>query len=91
MPSKPAGDHLLGRDVWGLNYTTVLDFVALAAFAAIYWLYRNRARLGGGSGYASDPVCGMQVEITHAPATAHHEGVTYYFCSDHCAHRFADR
>jgi len=78
----------IGRDVWGWNYTTVLDIVALLAFVAIYWLYRNRERFGGGTGYAKDPVCGMQVDVAHAPATAHHDGRTYHFCSDHCAHRF---
>jgi uncharacterized membrane protein YraQ (UPF0718 family)/YHS domain-containing protein len=84
-----AGHGDIGRNVWGWNYTTVLDFIALVAFAGLYWLYRNRERLGGGSGYAKDPVCGMQVEIAHAPATAVLDGETYYFCSDHCAHRFA--
>ena len=61
---------MVGRDVFGWNYTTVLDLVALAAFAGIYWLYRQRDRLGGGAGYAKDPICGMQVEIAHAPAKA---------------------
>jgi YHS domain-containing protein len=79
---------MVGRDVWGWNHTTVLDVVALVAFAAIYWLYRNRERFGGGAGYAKDPVCGMQVQTAHAPATARHERTTYFFCSDHCAHRF---
>jgi hypothetical protein len=87
-PAPSAGDGMAGRDVWGWNYTTVLDIIAIAVFAALYWLYRNRARFGGGSGYAKDPVCGMQVQVAHAPATAQHEGTAYYFCSDHCQHRF---
>jgi YHS domain-containing protein/uncharacterized membrane protein YraQ (UPF0718 family) len=88
-PSAATGRHgMIGRDVWGWNYTTVLDVIALAAFAALYWLYRNRDRFGGGSGYAKDPVCGMQVEIAHAPASVEHNGRAYHFCSDHCAHRF---
>jgi YHS domain-containing protein/uncharacterized membrane protein YraQ (UPF0718 family) len=70
------------------NYTTVLNLVALIAFAGLYWLYRNRERFGGGQGYAKDPVCGMQVEIAHAPATTRHDGSTVFFCSDHCLHRF---
>ncbi len=70
------------------DYTTVLDIVALVVFAGIYWLYRHRERFGGGHGYAKDPVCGMQVEIAHAPAAAVHDGVTHRFCSDHCQHRF---
>jgi uncharacterized membrane protein YraQ (UPF0718 family)/YHS domain-containing protein len=89
-PVASVAEHgRVGRDVWGWNYTTVLDIVALAAFAALYWLYRNRERLGGGSGYAKDPVCGMQVEVANAPAVVERDGHRSYFCSDHCAHRFA--
>ena len=89
LPTPPAGEHgMVGRDVFGWNHTTVLDVVALIVFAGIYWLYRNRERFGGGAGYAKDPVCGMQVEVAHAPATAVRDGVTYFFCSDHCRHRF---
>src|SRR4051795_83148 len=88
-PSPDTAAHgTVGRDVWGWNYTTVLDVLALAAFAGLYWLYRRRDRLGGGAGYAKDPICGTQVEIAHAPARAEHDGQTHYFCSDHCAHRF---
>jgi YHS domain-containing protein/uncharacterized membrane protein YraQ (UPF0718 family) len=81
-PGQVVGDTLQ----W--NYTTVLDIIALAAFGGLYWLYRNRERFGGGAGYAKDPVCGMQVETAHAPATLVHHGERIYFCSDHCRHRF---
>jgi len=70
------------------NYTTVLNLIFLAAFAYLYWLYRNRDRLGGGAGYAFDPVCGMQVRTTNAPARLTYRGRRYWFCSDHCADRF---
>ncbi|HEY5273610.1 MAG TPA: permease [Acidimicrobiales bacterium] len=70
------------------NYTSILDVVFLLAFALIWFLYRNRDRFGGGSGYAIDPVCGMQVEIANAPASVQHEGHPVYFCSDHCRERF---
>ncbi len=70
------------------NYTTILNIIALAAFAVLYWLYRNRERFGGGTGYAKDPVCGMQVETAAAPAKAVHDGQPYHFCSDHCHDRF---
>jgi hypothetical protein len=56
------------------NYTTVLNIVFIAVFAVLFWLYRNRDRLGGGQGYAVDPVCGMQVRIADAPATATDSG-----------------
>ncbi len=70
------------------NYTTYLNFVFLALFAILYWTYRNRDRLGAGTGYAKDPVCGMQVEIVHAPASVSRGGYRYYFCSNHCADQF---
>ena len=38
------------------NYTTVLNLFFLVVFAYLYWLYRNRERFGGGTGYATDPV-----------------------------------
>ncbi len=71
------------------NYTTYLNLVFLVLFAVLYWLYRNRERLGGGGDrYARDPVCGMQVETAHAPASLEHEGQRYSFCSDRCADAF---
>ena len=37
---------------------------------------------------AIDPVCGMVVSPTKAKATASHDGITYYFCSEECKQRF---
>jgi len=70
------------------NYTTFLNLAFLAVAAAIFYLYKNRERFGGGQGYALDPVCGMQVESAHSPARATYEGQVYHFCSDHCADKF---
>jgi hypothetical protein len=70
------------------SYTSVLNIVFLLVFAGLYWLYRNREQLGGGDGYAIDPVCGMQVQTAHAPARATHDGTTFWFCSDRCRERF---
>jgi hypothetical protein len=81
-PTTIAAEHF----AW--NYTGILNLVFLVAFAAIWLLSRSRERLGGGSGYAIDPVCGMQVEAAHAPASLDHEGRTISFCSDHCRERF---
>jgi uncharacterized membrane protein YraQ (UPF0718 family) len=80
---------VIAGDTLRFNYTSVLDVIALVGFAGLYWLSHNRDRLGGGTGYAKDPVCGMQVDIAHAPATIEHEGRRVYFCSDHCQERFA--
>jgi uncharacterized membrane protein YraQ (UPF0718 family)/YHS domain-containing protein len=89
LPRPDTRDHgMVGRDVFGWNYTTVLDVVALLAFLGLYLLYRRRATLGGGVGYARDPICGMQVEVAHAPAQRRSPTGTVYFCSDHCAHRY---
>jgi YHS domain-containing protein len=71
------------------NYTTILNLVFLVVLAVLDWLYRTRARHGGGTGLAFDPVCGMQVQTANAPARAEHDGHTYHFCSDHCRERFS--
>ncbi len=71
------------------NYTTYLNILFLAVFGLLYWLYRRRDKYGGGDGYARDPVCGMQVETSTAPATAEHDGGRVYFCSERCAARFS--
>jgi len=73
---------------FSIDYTTVLNIVFLVVFAVLYWAYRNRERLGGGTGYAIDPVCGMQVQRSNAPAAATFEGQRFFFCSDRCADRF---
>jgi len=70
------------------NYTSWLNIVFLALFGLLYWLYRNRERLGGGQGYAIDTVCGMQVRTSDAPAEASFDGQRFYFCSDRCRERF---
>jgi hypothetical protein len=82
-PAVIAGDTLR----W--NYTTVLDIIALVVFGLLYWLYRNRERFGAGTGYANDPVCGMQIEIARAPASIEHPAGRLYFCSERCRNRFA--
>jgi len=81
-PTQIAPSHLS----W--NYTTFLNIVFLALFGLLYWAYRNREKLGGGGGYALDPVCGMQVEKANAPASAVRDGQRIYFCSDRCRMRF---
>ena len=86
--SEPARHAVVAGDTLRWNYTTVLDILSLVAFAGLYWLYRNRDTLGGGGRYATDPVCGMQVETAHAPAKHTSGGETVYFCSEHCRDRY---
>jgi uncharacterized protein len=89
VPSHRSGDVVASHFRW--DYTTVLNVIFLAVFACLYWLYRHRDRLGGGGGYATDPVCGMQVRMSDAPATADDHGGRRYFCSDRCRDRFVAR
>jgi YHS domain-containing protein len=44
----------------------------------------DHERGGSEMAMAIDPVCGMRVDTDDAPATAEHEGTTYYFCSQVC-------
>ncbi len=39
---------------------------------------------------STDPVCGMEVFESTAPAKIDYEGVTYYFCSQACLGAFQD-
>jgi YHS domain-containing protein len=92
---QAVGIHPPGRPgqvvthAFAMNYTSVLDLLALVALAAIFWQYRRRRAAGGSAGYAIDPICGMQVEIANAPATLVLQGRTIYFCSDRCRDRMA--
>ncbi len=92
-PAQLAPEHL----TW--NYTTVLDLVFLVIFGALYYLHRTRHRAavgtgtrtgtGTGTGHAIDPVCGMQVEKSAAPALLLTQTGTNWFCSDRCRDKFA--
>jgi uncharacterized membrane protein YraQ (UPF0718 family) len=72
------------------NYTTFLNLAFVLIAAYLYRLHRHRDRLGG-VGVATDPVCGMQVEVASAPAHRHADGQHHWFCSDRCAERFDAR
>jgi P-type Cu+ transporter len=37
---------------------------------------------------ATDPVCGMQIETSQAPAQSQYQGQTYVFCSVECQQKF---
>jgi uncharacterized membrane protein YraQ (UPF0718 family) len=84
--SDPVRPKMVVHTGFQWNYTTILNLVALVAFAGLYWLYKNRDA-SSADRYAKDPVCGMQVEKAHAPATTSVGGDRYWFCSDHCKDR----
>jgi hypothetical protein len=87
IPTHRSGEIVETTFQW--NYTTFLNIIFLVIAGYLYWLYRNRERLGGGAGFAFDPVCGMQVQTKNAPAHTTYAGTEYWHCSDHCATRFA--
>ena len=72
----------------GVNYTTVLNALALALIIWIYWMYRTREITGTDLVFATDLVCGMQVRISDAPASCVHEDRIYYFCMPGCRDTF---
>ena len=37
---------------------------------------------------AKDPVCGMEVNESEAPATSEFQGTTYFFCATECKDKF---
>jgi uncharacterized protein len=63
----------------GVDYKIVLNLLAFLLFAALVSLTIRRG--------ATDPVCGMSVDRAKALKFVR-DGRTYYFCSEHCLHRF---
>jgi P-type Cu+ transporter len=49
----------------------------------------NTAYFEETSEHATDPVCGMKVDLATATRSTSHEGQTYYFCSRKCLETFA--
>jgi uncharacterized membrane protein YraQ (UPF0718 family)/YHS domain-containing protein len=73
------------EDVFGsieVDYKLVLNVLATFVFAALFGLTLRRG--------ATDPVCGMTVD-KHRALRAEHDGHTYFFCSEGCRSRFAQR
>jgi len=85
IPTKRPGQIAAAHFSW--NYTTALNLLFLVIGGLVYWTYRHRDRFIV-SGYAMDPVCGMQVTTADAPASTMYHGTNLYFCSDRCLARF---
>jgi uncharacterized membrane protein YraQ (UPF0718 family)/YHS domain-containing protein len=75
--ARPTRDDIFGSIQ--LDYKLVLNAVGLVVFAALFGLTMRRG--------ATDPVCGMRVDRAKA-LQWEHDGVTHYFCSEHCLQRF---
>ena len=80
----------MGKDHFGLNATTILNGIAILLLIAIYYFYKTPPK-NEESDFAQDPVCGMQVRKSDAPATFEHEGTKYYFCMQGCKDEFITR
>ena len=72
----------------GFNATTLLNVGAFLLLVGIIYLYRTRQVGDGDSDFAIDPICGMQVRKSDAPATAQIGGIRYYFCMEGCKEKF---
>jgi xanthine dehydrogenase accessory factor len=67
--------------------------IALAALAEIVVLRRQRRPLVASpklEEFATDPVCGMAVEIKPGAHTATYQGQDYYFCCEGCGRQFLE-
>ena len=74
------------HDHFTWNTTAILNCVALIVLCAVIALYRGNK--GKSADFAIDPVCGMQVRISDAPAHIRVYGVDYYFCMEGCKTKF---
>lgn len=80
--------HLKTAKHIGWNSTTVLNVVALAVLATVYWLYKTKGSNEMENEYAQDVVCKMQVRKSDAPAKTEYNGKMYYFCMPGCKESF---
>ncbi len=70
---------------FALGWTLVLNVVATVVISVLYALARSSRH---SSLSATDPICGMTVDISAPAAMRHRDGQDYYFCSLRCAERF---
>jgi uncharacterized protein len=85
----PTGHHVrVLSGEFPLGATLVLNVVAAIVLLAV-WRLAHGANTDGH--VATDPVCGMTVDPSSAPASAARDGETVYFCSLGCRDRFLAR
>jgi uncharacterized membrane protein YraQ (UPF0718 family)/YHS domain-containing protein len=65
-----------------IDYKLFTNVLGVAVFVALFALTMRRG--------VTDPVCGMKVDKAKA-VRMDFAGQTLYFCSEHCAHRYAQR
>ena len=71
-----------------LGATLVLNVLATIVLAALWQVARGAKR---DSHAATDPICGMTVDPSNAPASAVRDGESFYFCSLGCRDKFLAR
>jgi uncharacterized protein len=72
---------------FGWNATTILNAIALAVAGLIYYFHKNPPK-DEITDFAQDPMCGMQVRKSDAPARYTYQGDTFYFCMEGCKEAF---
>jgi YHS domain-containing protein len=81
----PASRHVrVLNGQFPLGATLAANVAATVLLALVWWL----SRAGATHSLATDPVCGMSVDPTTAPATLVVGGATLYFCSPRCRDRY---
>lgn len=84
----PSGmHHDMAMNHIGWNYTTILNAIFLVILGVVIKLFRSRDK-SEDSEFAQDPICGMQVRKSDAPASAEVDGKMYYFCMEGCKEAF---
>lgn len=78
-----------GRHV-GWNATTFLNLIGLIVLGFIFYLYKNPPE-STSSDFAQDPICGMQVRKSDAPASYQINGEKYFFCMEGCRDTFISK
>jgi YHS domain-containing protein len=73
---------------FGNNRTTWLNALGLLISLVLIALYATRDK-SDDSPFATDPICGMQVNKADAIHRYTHEGHPYYFCSPGCLDSFS--
>ena len=81
---------VMGSKYFGVNATTILNAIALILALSIYYFYKNPPASVSNE-FAQDPICGMQVRKSDAPASLLQDRVMYYFCMEGCKEAFISR
>ena len=88
LPTHSTKMFMATMDRFGNNRTTWLNAIGLLISILLIALYATRDK-SDDSPFATDPICGMQVNKADAIHRYTHEGHPYYFCSPGCLDSFS--